>query len=140
MNADHYSTGPIPTVRINNDEYTLTADVGYLTTEGDLRILGRGSECVNADACGDLIGLEEDLKLLSGITDAVATVNATDIQVDLFLVHHSNTDIDSELIRYMATRLGAQRGVHLPMAVHLVERLHFNSTGKFDLAQTLTQL
>lgn len=138
MGAARYASASIPSVEIDDRRYILTSDVGRFEHDGTLRILGRSSEFAAATACGDLLGLEDDLRLLPDVID-VATQVATDgTSLVVVLALGRELATDPALLQYLAARVAVQRRVRLPISVHTVEHLVFSSTGKFDLSTTLT--
>ena len=137
MNADSYDDGDIPSVELGGIRYTLTADLGVMSGDGVLTILGRASEEVSASECGDLIGFENDLRLLAGVTDAAVAVDSKRFAVAA--IEMAEATIDEPLMEYLAIRLGKQRGVQLPIKARIVPTLQFNRTGKFDLTKSLVR-
>jgi acyl-coenzyme A synthetase/AMP-(fatty) acid ligase len=140
MNAGSYDTGQIPTVMIDSVDHILTADIGYIGSDADLRILGRGSHSIAATACGDIIGLEEDLRLLPGVGGAAVVADSIRDGLYVFLAASNLEEGDKHLLRYLAARLAALRGVRLPIATKVVPELRFSPTGKFDSIRTLAPI
>ncbi|MGH1526536.1 hypothetical protein ACRAWC_21985 [Leifsonia sp. L25] len=138
MNAEAYDSGPIPSVQIDGVHYILTADIGMFASDGALTILGRASLDAAPSACGDLVGFENDLHLLSGVEDAAVAVEASNTVTALLA--SATADIDPSLLEYLAIRVGRLRGVDLPISAHVVPRLSYSSTGKFDLASSLSTI
>ncbi|MHC2185513.1 acyl-coenzyme A synthetase/AMP-(fatty) acid ligase [Rathayibacter agropyri] len=137
MSAQRYANAAIPSVDIDDRHYVLTTDVGRFEQNGTLRILGRSSRCASATACGDLLGLEDDVRLLPDVTDVAAQVAADGTSLSVVLALRRQPTTEPALLKYLAARIAVQRRVQLPVSVHTVERLVFSSTGKFDLTTTL---
>lgn len=140
MGAARYANASIRSVEIDGRRYIVTTDVGRFEQDGTLRILGRSSEFADAAACGDLLGLEDDIRLLPDVVD-VATQVATDgTSLSVVLALRRQPATEPALLKYLAVRIAVQRRVRLPVSVHTVERLVFSSTGKFDLTTTLAPI
>ncbi|MFK0003983.1 class I adenylate-forming enzyme family protein [Paenarthrobacter sp. NPDC090522] len=137
MNASDYGTGPIPTIDLGGQEFILTSDVGRINPNGSLELLGRAGLEIDAAACGDLIGLEDDLRLLPGVTAAAVQVSASCYVLNIVLASDPGVSADPVLLQYMALQCARLRGVVMPVKTDVVDRLRFNSTGKFDATRTL---
>jgi len=145
MNAHTYHSGPIPGVQIAGELYLLTVDTGFLAPDGRLVVLGRIAEALSAEDFGDLVGLEDDAKLLCGIHDVAVTASAgsgsgiDDVgpHIKVFVTRERTKSLDDALVQYLITKLARQCGVRVPVLVSFVPQLQFNTTGKFDMLSTL---
>jgi Acyl-CoA synthetases (AMP-forming)/AMP-acid ligases II len=136
MCAEAYSSGPIPSVIIDNRSYVVTADIGVLAADGSLSVLGRANVNVSPELCGDLIGYEHDLLLLPFVVNTAVAVDVDMNRVDVFLVTDERSGVDEFLLRYLAQKMGQLRCVCLPIDVTIVRELQYSKTGKFDVPKT----
>ncbi|MBN9129287.1 MAG: AMP-binding protein [Paenarthrobacter ureafaciens] len=137
MNASRYGTGNLPTVGIGGKEFVLTSDVGRINACGSLELFGRAGPQPQVPTCGDLIGLEHDLRLLPGVAAGAAQVCSAGGVLGIVLVIDPKVGVDLVLLQYMALQCARLRGVVMPVKTDVVDRLHFNATGKFDSTRTL---
>lgn len=95
MMMNEYSDGSRPFYTINDIQYFLMADHGYLDPQGRLFLINRNGECNTLD---DNYGIEEEIRKLPCISDAAvisSIENGKPVINCIFSTHHKGKDEDT---------------------------------------------
>lgn len=137
MNADTYEDGDIPSTYIRGARYVITADTGRVDPDTDeLLLLGRRNNAIDRTDIVDIIGLEEEIKKLQFIDDAVGVFK--DDAIHIYVSVHSKGDVNIVLTDKVLSTIAssvfkfAKNGAF----IYYVKEVKYNLTGKFDSSST----
>ncbi len=122
---------------IDGQRYSIPGDWAEVLADGTVRLLGRGSQCINTG--GEKVypeEVEECLKLHPAVAD-VAVVGIPDERfgqaINAIVEPHPGATVDAdELIAHVKARLARYKA---PKAVHVVESVGRAVNGKLDYKQ-----
>jgi fatty-acyl-CoA synthase len=123
---------------IGDRRYTVPGDLATVEADGTLRLLGRGSACINT--AGEKVfpeEVEEALKTVTGVADAlVFGVHDERFgqRVVAVLERDPGADLDVDVDAVLAEVRTGLAAYKLPRAVHVVDRVPRNDAGKPDYA------
>ncbi len=121
---------------IDGERYSIPGDYATIEADGTLRVLGRGSVCINTG--GEKVfpeEVEEAIKTYEGVADA-AVVGVPDEKwgeaITAVVVAEPGSALDeAEVIKHVKSRLAAYKA---PKRVLLVDSLGRSPAGKLDYA------
>jgi acyl-coenzyme A synthetase/AMP-(fatty) acid ligase len=129
VNMDGYATESATVFKRGNSDYVLTSDYGRLDGTGRLFVSGRADTAAASKAL-DVVGLESELKDLSGVDDVCAFRRARGDSVEIIVAMTGDAGRSPAVHALVNDYLGSERAACVVLTVPAIP---YNTAGKVDL-------